>query len=158
MEYSNKLQKVCAVAHYQAGLALLAAGLEVFLPPPAGDQSLVRAHRLRSKMQGNLETGRERLAFLTTSLALENLSVAAPVPQQQQARAGIQRSASREEPGKSVSSPTRPRVNRAAELRKKKISSSNSKAEGEGGGGLQAGAGKPGPGPSKMSEKEGLRR
>ena len=67
-----------AVAHYQAGIKELEAGVALYLPTDASDPALCRAHTLKTKMEGNLATAKERLTFLSTSLHLNSLSLAEP--------------------------------------------------------------------------------
>lgn len=68
-------EKAVAVPHYEAGIQSLMKGVSLPLPMDDSDQGLVRAHRLRSKMIGNLQTAQERLTYLKTSLHLNSLSL-----------------------------------------------------------------------------------
>jgi len=68
-------EKAAAVPHYEAGIQSLMKGVSLPLPMDDSDQGLVRAHRLRSKMIGNLQTAQERLTYLKTSLHLNSLSL-----------------------------------------------------------------------------------
>ena len=70
--------KAGAVAHYKMGIKELEAGVALYLPTDPADPGLDRAHTLKRKMEGNLETARERLTFLSTSLHLNSLSLAEP--------------------------------------------------------------------------------
>ena len=67
--------KAMAVTHYQAGIKELEAGVALYLPTDENDPGLVRSHTLKTKMEGNLATARERLNYLSTSLHLNSLSL-----------------------------------------------------------------------------------
>jgi len=115
--------KSVAVAHYQAGIKELEAGVALYLPTDSSDPALCRAHTLKTKMEGNLATASERLTFLSTSLHLNSLSLAEPqVPPCRPTSldttytVGPKRAPALGSPSNPV-----PRGNRAAELRKKSL-------------------------------------
>ena len=147
----NLTAKTDAIPHYQAGIQSLQAGISLPLPRDSTCPHLTRAHVLRDKMRANLSTAQERLTFLTTSLHLNNLSLAAvasenlhknsnnrkPKPVANNKPPMVRSNTFTKEDNNSklkfrcdnsnstkmasspVSSPTRPRINRAAELRLK---------------------------------------
>ena len=129
------------------GIQSLQAGISLPLPRDDTDPSLARAHKLREKMRANLATAQERLTFLTTSLHLNKLSLQAGGAGQRPSKARIVRSntftkeerklkfgcegpSSTRVASSPVSSPTRPRINRAAELRLKTNNSDKSSRSG----------------------------
>jgi len=67
-------RKALSIPHYQSGIEELKAGIALHLPIDENDQNLVRAHKLKKKMQTNMQTAEERLTYLTTVLHLNNLS------------------------------------------------------------------------------------
>jgi len=73
----NLRAKTEAIPHYQAGVEHLRAGISLPLPRDPACPHLARAHVLREKMRTNLATAQERLTFLTTSVHLNNLSLKA---------------------------------------------------------------------------------
>jgi len=117
--------KAMAVTHYQAGIKELEAGVALYLPTDENDPGLVRSHTLKTKMEGNLATARERLNYLSTSLHLNSLSLVESQDQVAPCRptsldttytVGPKRTPAPTSPSNPV-----PRGNRAAELRKKSL-------------------------------------
>ena len=132
------------------GVQALQAGISLALPRDDTDPGLARAHKLREKMMGNLATARERLTFLTTSLHLNKLSLQAGgggggrarpskpgvvrsntfTKEEKKLKFGCEGSSATRVASSPVSSPTtsRPRNNRAAELRLKTNNSDKSRS------------------------------
>ena len=136
---NNLEMKAGALPHYRTGIQSLQAGISLPLPRDDTDPSLARAHKLRDKMRTNLATAQERLTFLTTSLHLNKLSLEAGRPdkarlvrsntftkEERKLKLGCEGSSGTRVASSPVSSPTRPRNNRAAELRLKTKSRSGS--------------------------------
>ena len=176
----NISSKSQAVPHYQAGIQSLLAGISLPLPRDQNNPHLSRAHVLRDKMRSNLATAQERLTFLTTSLHLNNLSLKTSHDNtvnnnqsRQQHRPVVRSNTFTKEDNPSrmsrlrcdtsssttrvasspVSSPTRPRINRAAELR---LRSSNTGAGKSRSGSVNSIT--PVTSAKKHSEREGLQR
>ena len=136
------------------GVHSLQTGISLPLPRDDTDPSLARAHKLREKMRGNLATAQERLTFLSTSLHLNKLSLQAGAggggeggrarpskpgvvrsntftKEEKKLKFGCEGSSGTTKVASSpVSSPTtsRPRNNRAAELRLRTTHSDKSRS------------------------------
>ena len=148
-ESQNSLEsKAKAIPHYKTGVQSLLTGISLPLPRDDTDPSLARAHKLREKMRGNLATAQERLTFLSTSLHLNKLSLQAGAAgrvrpskpgvvrsntftkEEKKLKFGCEGSSGTRVASSPVSSPTtsRPRNNRAAELRLKTNNSDKSRS------------------------------
>ena len=148
-ESQNSLEsKAKAIPHYKTGVQSLLTGISLPLPRDDTDPSLARAHKLREKMRGNLATAQERLTFLSTSLHLNKLSLQAGAAgrvrpskpgvvrsntftkEEKKLKFGCEGSSGTRVASSPVSSPTtsRPRNNRAAELRLRTNNSDKSRS------------------------------
>ena len=144
--------KAGAVEHYRRGVRELEQGVALALPADPRDPALARALALRTKMEGNLATARERLTFLTTSLHLHSLSLAPEeeaVPPCRPTALDTTYTVTPKPRAPASASPSRaPRGNRAAELRKQSVARAG---EGKGAKGARSPASK------GRGEVEGLR-
>lgn len=143
--------KAGAVEHYRRGVQELERGVALALPAPdPQDPTLARALALRTKMEGNLATARERLTFLATSLHLNTLSLAPEHEAVPPCRpTALDTTYTVTPKPRAPASPSRaPRSNRTAELRKQSVARAG---EGKGAKGARSPAAK------GRGEVEGLR-
>jgi len=134
--------KARALPLYEKGIDMLKRGVGIHVPMNQSDASLVRAHKLKAKMAGNLVTVEERYNFLKTSLHLNCLSLEAdraneihngssrPMKTSAMPRPNLSAREKLRKPDKVMPAARQPRNNKAAELRIQSRSGGKTRDEG----------------------------